>query len=54
LLIGFRVVVLSGMLAPMALHKVKKLNPERYALFIKNDPPLTRTEVLQEMTDFVA
>ncbi|KAF6039527.1 hypothetical protein EB796_002152 [Bugula neritina] len=51
---GARVVVLSSMLAPMALHKVKKLNPERYASFIKNDPPLTRTEVLQAMTDFVS
>ena len=42
------------MVAPMALHKVKKLAPERYDTYIKNEPPLPLDQVLQDMRDYVA
>ncbi|KAF6039525.1 hypothetical protein EB796_002150 [Bugula neritina] len=50
---GARVVVLSSMRAPMALHKVKKLNP-RDTLHLSRTILPDRTEVLQAMTDFVS
>lgn len=37
----------------MALHKVKKLSPVRYESYIKSDPPMALSDVLQSMRDFV-
>jgi hypothetical protein len=48
----YRVVILSSMVAPMALHKVKKLNPERYQSYIRSNPPLTVDEVLASMREY--
>ncbi|XP_067936098.1 carbonyl reductase [NADPH] 1-like [Watersipora subatra] len=51
---GARVVILSSMIAPMALHKTKKICPSRYEAYIKNDPPMTLETVLNLMREFVS
>ena len=48
-----RVVILISMVAPMALHKVKKLNTARYESFIKSNPPMTRSEVLSVFQSYI-
>jgi len=51
---GARVVILSSLVAPMALHKVKKLHAARYESFIKSNPPMPRSEVLSVFKGYEA
>ena len=45
--------MLSSLLAPIILHKIRKLDESRYQQFIKGDPPMPFADVMSTMHKFV-